>query len=445
MEPPYLTVASHANAVSYHGAALPQRPVGVNRLLRGVAEALILVSLLARPAAAQPLQCRARGPCTFLDTLGVLLPPGEEKPVLVANFGLLREDGAGRIRFSCEAGLGGLAARARIAPWGELFLGSDDGLARASAGCPAARPALAGQAVLDVAFDPGPPRRVWALTPGAVQLSTDGGARFVPLARFAAGEAVFQLLAGSPLYAAGEREGRLLLARSDDGGATFTRAAAAPPGIPLALLAVDPLLVAVRQGDADEVWRSTDGGGSWQRALALADGEILGGFAASPAALFVAGRRSLLDGAAPSARLYRSRDRGATFEAPLPSGPAGPRYRCLGFKDDRLYACGGGAVNDDAFLLGSSRDEGASWTPLLTTEALAGPEPCVAAACAPTSEWLCDTYRICGATADAGSAPAAAARGCQCAAAPAGGAPLWLPLLLLARLRRLFTARSGRP
>src|SRR5690348_4328476 len=122
MVPPCLTVTSHANAVSYHGAALPQRPVGVNRTFRGVAEVLmglLLTGLLAHPAAAQPLQCRARGPCSFLDTLGVLLPAGDEAPVLVANFGLLRADGAGR--FSCEAGLGGLAARARIAPWAELF------------------------------------------------------------------------------------------------------------------------------------------------------------------------------------------------------------------------------------------------------------------------------------------------------------------------------------
>ena len=39
----------------------------------------------------------------------------------------------------------------------------------------------------------------------------------------------------------------------------------------------------------------------------------------------------------------------------------------------------------------------------MTTEALAGPEPCLRAACAATDQWLCDTYALCGT--DGGAPP----------------------------------------
>jgi hypothetical protein len=85
--------------------------------------------------------------------------------------------------------------------------------------------------------------------------------------------------------------------------------------------------------------------------------------------------------AAPAAELYVSRDGGRSFSPAAISGPRGPRYRCLAHHGGLLYACAGGTPNGDDFLLGVSRDEGRTWTPLLAVEGLAGPEPCRAAAC----------------------------------------------------------------
>jgi hypothetical protein len=428
--------------------------------------ALVVMALMAMatPARAQPLQCRSlRGPCTFLDTLDVLLGPGEAPPVLVANFGLVAADGSGGLRFACEPGLGALAARARIAPGGEIFVGGDGGLLRYQPACGSrvAGGALVGQAVLDAAFDPQRPARIWALglAPRAVYISTDGGARFGRGWEFAGGEGVLRLRPApsrpDTLYGAGDapRGAGLLIARSDDGGATFARVSGTPPpGLPLDLLGVDPadpevLLVALRSDDgADGVWRSSDGGRSWTRSLTLPAGEVLGGFTFTGrrGEVLVAGRAQLYDPALAPAHLFASDDGGVTFGPGLASGASGPRYRCLGYRGGQLYACGGGAVNDDAFLLGSSSDGGKSWTSLMTTQGLRGPEPCLGAACAATGAWLCDTYGLCEGGGDPGTPPARAG-GCQCAAGGGGQTAMgWLLALVVARLRRSALRAPGK-
>jgi hypothetical protein len=413
--------------------------------------------LAAPPAGAQELQCRTlRGPCTFLDTIAVLLPPGDGAPVLVANFGLVAADEGGRLRFSCEAGLGGLAARSRISPAGAIFVAGDQGLMRYQRGCGGRMVGgeLAGRAVLDLAFDPSDGTGAWALglTPRALYLSGNGGATFTPGWQFPDGQNALAVLAApsrpGTVYAAGDRapDGRLLVVRSDDGGRTFGPPPdAVPDGIPLELLGVDPssadsLFVALRAADgSDAIWRSTDGGRSFTRSLALPPGEVLGGFTFGAGALYAAGRAQLYDPGAVPAHLFVSRDGGSTWGPAIPSGPDGPRYRCLAFRGGRLYACAGGAVNDDAFLLGVSSDGGKSWSGLMTTQALAGPEPCLRSACAATDQWLCDTYALCGGDAGAppadGSAAAPPSGGCHCAAAASRppAVALWLPALLLAR------------
>jgi photosystem II stability/assembly factor-like uncharacterized protein len=292
-----------------------------------------------------------------------------------------------------------------------------------------------------------------------VFVSLDGGTRFTAGWQFPSEQDVLALLPAPSrpdvVYGAGDRvqDGRLLLTRSEDGGRTFlTVTGEVPDGIPLQLLGVDPgnpeiVFVALRAVDGtDGIWRSSDGGRSWKRTLALPPSELLGGFAFGAAAIYAAGRAQLTDASMPPGHLYVSRDGGVTWEPGIPSGRDGPRFRCLAVRGDRLYACAGGAVNDDAFLLGSSADGGQTWAPVMTTAALAGPEPCLLAACTATSEWLCDTYGLCGG--DAGVTPGGGSGGCHCTAGGprrSGGGALWLLVLGLAgwRWRRSLSRQQS--
>jgi len=411
------------------------------KILRTIVATILLLTSASAVARAETLACRTlRGPCQFLDALAVLFPPGS--PVLVANFGLVSADPAGQLRFACEASLGGLAARARLAPSGEIFVAGDQGLARYLPGCGAPAPfgSIPGQSVLDLAIDQ---HHLWALgaSPRAVHRSDPTGARFEALWTFGTGENVFRLVLAlshaDTVYAAGERtgDGRFLLLRSDDGGRSFQAlpAAASPAGVPLDLAGVDPgapevLFLALRGSDElDALWRSPDGGRSWVRVLALPAAELFSAFSfgATGETVFVGSRQPFADPATPPAHLHVSHDGGRTFAPGIASPAAGPRYRCLGFRAGVLYACGGGTPNGDRFLLGASTDEGHSWTALMTAEALAGPEPCREAACAETTRWLCDTYGYCGH--DGGLTPAdggvARAPGASCGVAgrPAPG------------------------
>ena len=387
-------------------------------------------------------------------------------PVLVANFGLVSADAAGRWHFACEAGLGALAARARESPTGAIFAAGDEGLVRFQPACGTVPlGAVPGQAIFDVVFDAGDGSRLRVLgaSPRSLYQSTDGGAHFLPLARFDA--EVLQLAAApsrpDTVYAAGEHDdGRFLLLRSDDGGRTFTALPedASPAGLPLALAGIHPadpevLFLIVRDGAGqDTLWRSSDGGRAWAPALSLPALELLAGFTfgATGDTVFVASRQQFADPAAPPAHLHVSRDGGRTFAAGLPTSPRGPRYRCLGYHDGVLYACAGGAPYDDDFLLGSSRDEGRTWTPLLTTATLAGPEPCLAATCSPTSQWLCDTYGLCGR--DAGVNDAATTTppampgscGCRVGGPQAAGPALAFLTAAFACLKRRRGRRTGR-
>jgi photosystem II stability/assembly factor-like uncharacterized protein len=416
-------------------------------------------------ARADVLACRTlRGPCQFLDSLAVLFPSGS--PVLVANFGLVSADPMGQLRFACEASLGGLVARARLAPPGDILVAGDRGLARYRPGCgtPAAFGSIPGQAILDLAIDQ---QHLWALgaSPRAVHHSSDGGARFEARWTFDAGENIFRLVPTArpdTLYAAGERtsDGRFLLLRSDDAGETFQAlpAEASPPGVSLDLPGVHPttpevLFLALRGSDeTDALWRSEDGGRHWAKVLGFPRLELFAAFTfgATGDTVFVASRQPFDDPAAPPAHLYVSHDGGRTFAPGLASPAAGPRYRCLGFRAGVLYACGGGTPNGDSFLLGSSTDEGRTWTALMTAEALAGPEPCREAACAETSRWLCDTYGYCGRDGGPGAAPdggVARAPGASCGVAGRSrpGSLLLLVFLVTRRRRPSGRRRAAGP
>jgi MYXO-CTERM domain-containing protein len=435
--------------------------------------AVTAASAVGREARGSGLSCAAggglsRGPCEFLDSVNVLASARGEVVSLAANFGLIRSDPAG-LRFVCEEALGGLATGLRMAPDGTVFVAGTLGVFRHAQTCmpePSAGD-LRGRAVLDLAFDPDTPRMyALALAPRAVHVSMDGGRSFAAGWRFAEAEEVLKLAVApsrpATVYAVGDRpDGRLLVLRSDDSGATFAAVAPGPAyaeGLPLDLLGVHPadhltLFAALRASNgADQVWRSPDGGRTWSRLLALPTRETLGGFAfgATAETLFVAAREQFFQPGAPPAQLYRSSDGGQSWTARA-SGQRGPRYRCLSRRNGVLYACGGGSPNGDDFLLGQSRDEGATWTPLMTAEALAGPEACHRSACVATEEWLCAAYGLCetdagmGTRGDGGETVAGSEGGCSCTTvgpgsrAPSLAAVLVLALLLVRRRSWLVT------
>jgi MYXO-CTERM domain-containing protein len=182
-------------------------------------------------------------------------------------------------------------------------------------------------------------------------------------------------------------------------------------------------------------------------------------------ALYVAGRAPIVLDGVPPGRLYISRDGGGSWQPAVHSPATGPSYRCLEFTGGKLYACGGGEVAGEAFLVGVSEDEGKTWTPVVRLADVHGPRACVRDRCLRTELWLCEGYGQCagsdggaprdGAVTDAGAAgrdagaDAASERpggpadegGCACAIGPSPRGPA-APLLLLwavliaARLRR---------
>jgi hypothetical protein len=381
---------------------------------------LLVLAVTGRAGATETRACRTlQGPCAFLDTFDVLLPRDPAAaPTLVANFGLLARDAGATLRYACEGPLGGLAVGARMSPDGTVLVPGDKGVTthRPACGPTLATGDVSGRSMLAVIIDPDNGRHVWALgrEGPTLYLSEDGGASFTRAAVFSEAQRVLQIEVAPSrpqvLYGAGDRSGdsRLLLMRSGDGGRSFAEVdpAGAPTGLPLELLGVAPddadtLYVAIKGSDEREaVVRSRDGGRSWTRILTLPVNQMLGGFTfgASAKNVYVAARSTVFDTNAPPAHLFVSADGGDTFAAPIPSRPAdGPRFRCLGFRAGLLYACAGGTPNGDTFLLGSSSDGGHTWMPLMTVEQLAGPEPCMRDVCASTSAWLCDFYDLCAA------------------------------------------------
>jgi MYXO-CTERM domain-containing protein len=194
--------------------------------------------------------------------------------------------------------------------------------------------------------------------------------------------------------------------------------------------------------------------------FALSGMEVQSGFAWQPetGTIYLAGRELYVDPGKPPAQLYRSTDGGLTFEAPLPSGAEGPRYRCLAIRGNRLYACAG--EPGDSFLVGHSDDGGRTWTPMARLGDLEGQRPCPGNACLSTALWLCQFYGAAceglGAldggsidAVDAGSLDGGAdlgggSDGCGCRTGGTAPAPAALPLILMMGLAGLFAARRPR-
>jgi hypothetical protein len=441
--------------------------------------ACFLFGALPAPAAHAEYFCVSPHQCRQPDSMNVLLRPGGTEVVLDANFGLVYPSPAGDWQYTCDDVFGGrVPYRTQIARDGRVYVPAMDGLWVGSAGCgwTKAEGALAGQAVYDVTFDPTDPQRVWIVggDPRMVALSTNGGMTFTARQTFPP-QLLFIRVAVAPsdpkiVYVAGFNgtKAPLVMGVSTDGGVTWTLDENASMGVAgsnqiVDFLGVSPddphtVYVMVTSGKGDEIWKSTSNGRALTKVLTLADDEEWprGGFAfgANGKTVYVAGYDPLNTGMQPPASLYISHDGGGVWER-RPGTAAGPRYRSLGYRDGKLYACGGDQIVGDQFFLGVSSDEGRSWSSLVQLTNIGGPNSCVSARCAATVDFLLP-FRAgpdAGAGADAGALPDAArplpeppaphlkSGGCSYAAATGPGGPVALLGLLVSLV---LVLRRGR-
>jgi MYXO-CTERM domain-containing protein len=263
--------------------------------------------------------------------------------------------------------------------------------------------------VYDVSFDPVDPQRVWLLggDPRVAALSVDGGQTFADKQIFPA-QLLFIRIQVAPsdprvIYVSGFNgtKAPLVMGVSTDGGTTWALDENASMGVATSQQIVDFLgvspddpqtvYVVVTSGQGDEIWKSTSKGKGLVKVLTLADQEEWprGGFTfgADGQTIYVAGYDPLNTGLQPPASLYISRNAGMTWER-RPSTMIGPRYRCLGYRAGKLYACGGDQFAGDQFFLGESTDEGHSWNAMIKLNDVKGPRECAAAKCMGTVDFL---------------------------------------------------------
>ncbi len=376
----------------------------------------------------------ARGDGAFPNAMQVLARAGNTQELhLGATFGLITtEDFGAHWSYVCEPYITGGTNVILYAqePDGTLLALADKLWRSSDAGCTWTLIAPPGGAVgwSDVFIDPTVPQRAYAISftadsgPRALWESSDGAQSFPTLLDTGVdGLVSVESAASKPevIYATNavySGSATPLLARSRDGGATWTSfPIAAPAPSIVRILAVSPddpdtlwLRASNVNTSADDLWFTSDGGQTLS--IIYSSSVPLTGFARSSDGTLYA-----TDGNA-----------GLLVNAPASSGfvrVGTPHFLCLGALGARLFGCGDSLK--DAFNLAFSDDRGQSWSPLLSFPQITGPAACVQSACA--SDWVYQQTQFAALEPKPGSG---------CGSFPLGGEGLaLLALLVLCRSR----------
>jgi hypothetical protein len=392
----------------------------------------------------------------FPDSENILTPADRpQEIVLVTNFGLLSSaDGGQTWLWSCEQEGNALGILYQLTPLprDRLLALANQGLVISddrSCGWQVVGGALAGQAITDVFVDPVGGARVMAVgvlnQAYTVFQSTDAGTTFAPLYQAPPGHTVngveFARSDPNVVYVAlRTSEGALVLGRSDDGGVSFALrdvSADLGPGV-LRIIAIDPedpdrVLFRFLGANDQSIGLTVDGGLTLTKPLTV-NGNFTSFTRLANGTLLVSGMVdfSTVPG------LYRSRDRGATFEA-IPDPPA---IRALSQRAGTVYA----ATNNfgDGYALGTSVDEGTTWQPMMSYADVDAINPCLKAQCQATCDLEVQLSLWPAEVCSADPPPPSSTTGC-CDVAGSGGAASGLPALLLLVLaaRRRRRSRPG--
>jgi len=344
-----------------------------------------------------PRLARANG--AFPDSQSILTPADRpQEIILVTNFGLVTTtDGGQTWLWSCEQDGNALGVlyqmtplpRNRLLAVTNQNLGYSDDV---SCGWQIAGGAVTGQSVTDAYLDPVSGTRVLAIAVAnqiySVFPSTDAGTTFGPaLYQAAAGQTItgVEIAQSDPnvVYVALRAStGAPLLGRSSDGGAHFTLndlSAALGTGL-LRIIAVDPqdpnrVLMRFLSANDESIALTTDGGVTATKPVTV-NGDF-NSYTRLPSGTILIGgviEYSTKPG------LFRSRDRGATFEQV--ANP--PAIRALSQRGGTVFAA---ADNfGDGYALGTSGDEGTTWQALMTYADVKAINPCLKAACQATCD-----------------------------------------------------------
>ena len=358
--------------------------------MRRWVEAFLVAAALAAPAPA-----RANG--AFPDSESILTPADRPQDIiLVTNFGLISStDGGKTWLWSCEQEGNVLGAFYQLTPLprNRLITVTNQNLGYSddrSCGWQIATGAVAGQSITDAYLDPVTGTRVMAIGV-ASQIyslfpSTDAGTTF--------GASLFQTTVGTTMngveiaqsdgnvvyIALRAPTGAPMLGRSDDGGAHFTihdLSASLGSGL-LRIIAVDPqdpnrVLMRFLTADDQSLALTTDGGTSATKPLTI-NGDFKA-FTRLPNGTILLGA-GIEYNTRPG--LFRSRDRGATFEA-VASPPA---IRALAQRAGTVYAA---ADNfGDGYAIGTSTDEGTTWQSFMVYSDVNAINPCLKTYCQDT-------------------------------------------------------------